>query len=143
MENFFPGSTTVERRFELSVREIEPHVTQDVEGIEVTPFVVKHFCGAPPFALRLAVDGKILCYSGDTEWVDSLREAANGADLFIAEAYVFDKAIKFHLDFSTLASHLPELGAKRVILTHMSADMLKRTHDVGVESAEDGLIVSV
>jgi ribonuclease BN (tRNA processing enzyme) len=143
MENFFPGSTKVERRFELVVRELEPRVSQDVEGIEVTPYIVKHPCGAPPFALRLIADGKVLCYSGDTEWVDSLREAASGADLLIAEAYAFDKKIKFHLDYSTLASHLPELGTKRMILTHMNADMLERIHGTGVEAADDGLIVSI
>jgi ribonuclease BN (tRNA processing enzyme) len=143
MENFFPGSTKVERRFELVVREFEPRVTQNVEGIEITPYVVKHPCGAPPFALRLTVDGKVLCYSGDTEWVDSLRDAAEGADLFIAEAYFFDRVVKFHLDFATLGVHLPEIGAKRVILTHMSADMLKRIHHSGVERAEDGMIVTL
>jgi ribonuclease BN (tRNA processing enzyme) len=118
-------------------------MAQNVERIEVTPYVVKHPCGAPPFALRLAVDGKALCHSGDTEWVDSLSEAASGSDLFIAEACFFDKAIKFHLDYLTLASHLPEIGAKRVILTHMSAEMLDQIHDPGVEVAEDGMIVSV
>jgi ribonuclease BN (tRNA processing enzyme) len=143
MENFFPGSTKVERRFELAIRELEPRMAEDVEGIEVTPYVVKHPCGAPPFALRLTVDGKVLCYSGDTEWVDSLREAASGSDLLIAEAYFFDKKIKFHLDYSTLASHLPELNAKRVILTHMNAKTLERLHGSDVELAEDGMIVSI
>jgi ribonuclease BN (tRNA processing enzyme) len=141
MENFFPGSTKVDRRFALTVRELQPRAAQDVEGIGVTPYVVKHPCGAPPFALRLAVDGKVLCYSGDTERVDSLREAAEGADLFIAEAYFFDKTVKFHLDFSTLAKHLPGLGAKRLILTHMSTEMLGRHRDAGPEIAEDGMIV--
>jgi ribonuclease BN (tRNA processing enzyme) len=143
MENFFPGSTKIERRFELAVRELEPHMAQNVEGIDVTPYIVKHPSGAPPFALRLTVDGKVLCYSGDTEWVDGLREAAEGADLLIAEAYFFDKKIKFHLDFSTLASRLSELGAKRVILTHMSAEMLTRVGHAGAEIAEDGLIISL
>ncbi len=143
MENFFPGSTKAQRRFDLTVRELEPRVTQDIEGIEITPYVVKHPCGAPPFALRLAVDGKVFCYSGDTEWVDSLREAAQGADLFIAEAYFFDRAVKFHLDYSTLARHLPELGAKRVILTHMNTEMLGRIGDADVETAEDGMVVSL
>jgi ribonuclease BN (tRNA processing enzyme) len=143
MENFFPGSTKVERRFEMSVRELEPRVAQDVEGIEVKPYVVKHPCGAPPFALRLAIGGKVLCYSGDTEWVDSLGDAAEGADLFIAEAYFLDKAVKFHLDYSTLARHLPQLKAKRVILTHMSAETLARIGDTGAEAAEDGMVVSL
>jgi ribonuclease BN (tRNA processing enzyme) len=143
MENFFPGSSKVERRFELAIRELETRTAENVEGIEVTPYLVKHPSGAPPFALRLTVDGKVLCYSGDTEWVPSLREAASGSDLFIAEAYFFDKAIKFHLDYSTLASHLPELGTKRVILTHMNAKTLERLHGSDVELAEDGMIVSV
>jgi ribonuclease BN (tRNA processing enzyme) len=143
MENFFPGATKVERRFELNILELEPGKPHNVEGIAVTPYVVKHACGAPPFALRLSVDDKVLCYSGDTEWVDNLRDAASGADLLISEAYFFDKTIKFHLDYATLASHLPELGAKRVILTHMSAEMLERTHGAGVELAEDGMIVSI
>jgi ribonuclease BN (tRNA processing enzyme) len=143
MENFFPGSTKVERRFELAVRELEPRMAQNIEGIDITPYVVRHPCGAPPFALRLTVDGKVLCYSGDTEWVDSLREAASGSDLLIAEAYFFDKTIKFHLDYLTLASHLPELGAKRVILTHMNTEMLERIHGTGVELAEDGMTVSI
>jgi ribonuclease BN (tRNA processing enzyme) len=143
MENFFPGSTKVERRFELTVRELDARLAQDVEGIEVTPYVVRHPCGAPPFALRLAVDGKVLCYSGDTEWVESLREAAEDADLFIAEAYFFDKAVKFHLNFSTLAEHLPGLRTKRLILTHMSGEMLGRHCPAGPEIAEDGMIVSI
>lgn len=143
MENFFPGSTTAARKFEVRVRELVPRAAQDVEGIEVTPYVVKHACGAPPFALRLAVDGKVLCYSGDTEWVDNLGEAARGADLFIAEAYFAEKAVKFHLDLATLVKHLPEVRPKRVILTHMSPEMLARAHDAGFEVADDGLTVSV
>lgn len=143
MENFFPGSTRAERRFELIIRELEASVAQDVEGIEVTPYIVKHPSGAPPFALRLRVDGKVLCYSGDTEWVDGLRAAAEGVDLFIAEAYFFDKAVKFHLDFATLAAQLPTLGAKRVILTHMSPDMLARIQETGLEVAEDGMTISL
>ena len=109
----------------------------------MTPYIVKHRSGAPHFALRLGVDGKVLCYSGDTEWVDGLRAAAQGADLFIAEAYFFDKAVRFHLDFATLAAQLPTLGAKRVILTHMSADMLARIQDTGAEIAEDGMTISL
>ncbi|TWT12630.1 MBL fold metallo-hydrolase [Reyranella sp. CPCC 100927] len=143
MENFFPGSTKVQQRFVLDVHELEPRRTHDVAGIAVTPFVVKHACGAPPFALRLGVDDKTLCYSGDTEWVDGLREAAHGVDLFIAETYFFDKPIKFHLDFATLARHLPDLGAKRVVLTHMSPDMLARAAATGFEIADDGVVISV
>jgi len=143
METFFPGSTKVERRFDVEVRELQPRVAHDVEGVEVRPFVVKHACGAPPFALRLTVDGKILCYSGDTEWVGSLREAAMDADLFIAETYFFDKQVKYHLDYATLARRLPEIGAKRVVLTHMNPGMLARVSETACEVAEDGMVLTI
>jgi hypothetical protein len=42
-----------------------------------------------------------------------------------------------------LREKLPAIGAKRVILTHMSNDMLKRLGDVGFETAEDGKIVAL
>ena len=143
LENSFPGSSAVERRFALQVLELEPQVTKQVQGIGVTPYVVRHPSGAPAFALRIEVDGKIICYSGDTEWIDNLLLAAKGADLFIAEAYYLDKQVKFHLDYATLAKHLPEIDAKRVILTHMSADMLARATETGCELAEDGKIISL
>jgi ribonuclease BN (tRNA processing enzyme) len=112
---------------------------QEVNGVAVTPQLMRHPCGAPPFALRLECDGSSLCYTGDTEWVDALATAARGVDLFIAEAYFFDRKVRFHLDWATLRAHLPEIGAKRVILTHMSPDMLERTLDI--ETAEDGTTV--
>jgi ribonuclease BN (tRNA processing enzyme) len=104
---------------------------------------VKHPSGAPPFALRIEAEGRVLCYSGDTEWVDNLLVAAKKADLFIAEAYSLTKVPKAHLDFATLSAHLPEINAKRVILTHMSAKMLAEAGKTGCELAEDGKIVSI
>jgi ribonuclease BN (tRNA processing enzyme) len=143
MEAFFPGSTQTQQKFALDVQELEPRAIRDFEGFRVTPHVVKHASGAPPFALRIEADGKVLCYSGDTEWTDELATAARGADLFVAEAYFYDKAIKFHLDYVTLAQHLPEIGAKRVVLTHLSQDMLGRLDDVKYQVADDGLVIEV
>lgn len=143
MENAFPGSAGMDLRFPLEVLELAPRQRRDLCGIAVTPFVVSHACGAPPFALRIEADGRTLCYSGDSEWTPSLGEAARGADLFIAEAYVFEKKVKNHMDFRTLAAHLPAIAAKRVILTHMSADMLARVAETGCEAAEDGMAVAV
>jgi ribonuclease BN (tRNA processing enzyme) len=96
-----------------------------------------------PFALRLEVDGKILAYSGDTEWAETLVAAGRDADLFICEAYFYDRKVKYHLDFCTLRDHLPDIRPKRLILTHMSADMLGRDEEVGYERAEDGKVLEI
>lgn len=144
MENFFPGSTAAPRKYDLAIRELEPGEAQEVDGIVVTPTVVSHYCGAPPFAYRIAIDGRSICYSGDTEWVEGLIDAARGADLFVCEAYFFEKAVKWHLDYATLAKRLPEIGAKRVIVTHMSADMLGKLDRIaGCEAASDGMQVAL
>ncbi len=108
---------------------------------------MKHADNAGPcLAYRIEVEGKTICYSGDTEWTDALMEAARGADLFICECYMFEKIVRAHLSFSTLREKLPSIGAKRVILTHMSDDMLTQLSavqfsDINVETAEDGMIV--
>ncbi len=143
MECFFPGSWDAPRKFALDLRELEPRVAHDLDGLTVTPYVVKHACGAPPFALRIAADGRTLCYSGDTEWVDSLAEAARDVDLFIAEAYFADKPIRWHLDLATLLRNFPATGAKRLALTHLSPDMLARIGTLPHLVAEDGVCVEV
>jgi ribonuclease BN (tRNA processing enzyme) len=143
MEVFFPGSSRVERRFDVRYVELADRVPLSLGSVSVTPFGVVHASGAPPFALRVAGDEKIVAYSGDTEWTDSLIDAARGADLFIAEAYFFDKAVKFHLDLATLLRHRARLECRRLIVTHMNEDMLRRRDALNIETAEDGKVVVV
>lgn len=141
MEAMFAGSTKVERRFALEIRELALHERADVNGLAVTPYLMKHYSGAPSYALRIETEGKVLTYSGDTEWVDELIPAAKGADLFVCEAYFFDKVMKYHIDYSTLMKRLPDIGAKRTIVTHMSAELLARRAEIACEAAQDGLVV--
>ncbi len=137
-EALFPGSWGIPWRFPLEIVELEPGVAKEVAGLEVTGFEVRHPCGAPPLALRVTCEGKVVTYTGDTEWVDALVPAARAADLFIAEAYFHDRPVKYHLDYQTLARHLDEIGARKVVLTHMSDDMLPRADSLGCAAAEDG-----
>ncbi len=143
MEIFFPGSSKVPRRFDTEVIELTAGQPRWLGQILVTPFEVNHPCGAPPFALRLELEGKVLAYSGDTEWTDRLIDAGRGADLLIAEALFFDKKVKYHLDYKSLKDHLPAIGAKRVILTHLGPDMLAHLGESELETASDGLTVRV
>lgn len=139
MEVLFPGSSAVPREFALTFVEWAERRPVHVGAATVTPYGVVHPSGAPPFALRVAWGGKVVAYSGDTEWTDALAEAARGADLFVCEAYFFEKRVKYHLDYRTLADHRGILGCRRLVLTHMSADMLGRLPLVDdVEAAEDG-----
>jgi ribonuclease BN (tRNA processing enzyme) len=138
----FPGERKLP--FELNLRSVEIGSRNQIAGLGVTPFHVSHDDKAGPcLAYRIEVDGKIISYSGDTEWTDALLEVARGADLFISECYMFEKVIRAHLSLSTLKEKLPTLGAKRIILTHMSDDMLSRAPEVEFEMATDGKVITI
>ncbi len=145
-ETLFPGSANLERRFELRFIEYTQGESIEVGPIRITPYEVRHPSGAPPYALRIETGGKAVSFSGDTEWIDSLIEAANGADLFIAECFGFDEALGYHMTWRDIEKHLDRLGAKRVLLTHMSAEMLAKRSEVRdprVLIAEDGMIIDI
>ncbi|HEY6336022.1 MAG TPA: MBL fold metallo-hydrolase [Alphaproteobacteria bacterium] len=143
MEVFFPGSSKIERKFALEIVELTPGARALVKGVGATPYEVKHPSGAIPFALRLEFGGRVVTYTGDTEWTDALIAAARGADLLIAEAYFFEKPVKFHLSYADIRDRLRELAPKRLILTHPSADMLARSGEVLHELAEDGKVIEL
>ncbi len=71
----------------------------------------------------------------------TLIPPAQGADLFIAETYYYDKIVKNHLSLKTLESICREIDAKRLVLTHMSDDMLSRFGELPYTAAHDGMIV--
>ena len=83
----------------------------------------------------------MITYSGDTEWTESLVEAARGADLFVCEAYFFEKKITYHLNYQTVHENRQRLDCRRVVLTHMSADMLSRRDEADMECADDGQVI--
>jgi len=139
MECLFPGSTQVRRRFEVTVTELSPGEPQGVAGVTVTAWEADHPSGAPALILRLAIGGTVIAYTGDTAWTPAIAAAADHADLLIAEAYYWDKAVPYHLRYADLAGH--EITARRVILTHMSADMLGR--HPACETARDGLAITL
>jgi ribonuclease BN (tRNA processing enzyme) len=143
MEAMFPNSTRVERKFALHLVELEPGIATSIEGLTATGFEVRHPSGAPSLALRLELDGRVIAYTGDTEWTEALVAAGTDADLLIAEAYFHDRRIPYHLDLATLEAHLPTIAPKRVILTHMSREMLARAGTLNRQMAEDGMIVEI
>ncbi|HZT50921.1 MAG TPA: MBL fold metallo-hydrolase [Stellaceae bacterium] len=142
-EALFPGSSETPLRFPFVCREIAAGECAAGEGFAVTPFPAAHSAGAPCFSLRLEIDGRIVAYSGDTAWTDALCAAGQGADLFICECSSYARALSGHLAYAELAPRLEQIGAKRVILTHMNPDMLAARDGIAHAAAEDGLAISL
>lgn len=142
-EALFPG-TPLELPFELSVLELPPDIPAEVGGVRVTPHLVKHAPSIVCTGLRFELGGKVLAYSGDTVWTDTLSELAQGADLFVCDAYTRAQGTAQHLDYTTLKERFAELGAKRLVLTHLGQaflDDLAAGYVPDFQTAEDGLVV--
>lgn len=144
MEADFPGTKALHLSFPLLLSEFEVGRRNDVAGLRVTPFHVKHDDRAGPcLGFRLEIEDKVIAFSGDSEWTDSIIDIGYEADLFICEAFTRDKPVATHMALSLLERHLTEIRPKRLILTHMSDDMLARRAEIPYETAEDGMIVEI
>jgi ribonuclease BN (tRNA processing enzyme) len=144
METAFPGTKTMQLRFPLTLRELEIGRRSEIGPIGVTPFHVMHDDRAGPcLGFRFEAEGKVIGFSGDTEWTDALIDIGREADLFICESYMREKPVKTHMVLTALEQRLRQIRPKRLILTHMSNDMLSRRAELSFETAEDGMMVEL
>lgn len=144
MDLLFPGSQRALDVVDVEFVTIDPGSVHALGDGRVEVFDVEHACGSPPYAVRVTTPGgAVVGYSGDTAWTDALVEAADGADVFIVEAYFYDRAVPWHLDYATLARNAPRLRAGRLLVTHMSTDMLDRAGQIDLDTAHDGMIIDL
>jgi len=141
LEALFPGSGGLEPRFPVTY--VEWGGGDLVVGpARVTPVPVRHSASTPCYGLRIAVAGRVLAFSGDTEWTDALIDLSSGADLFVCECSGYASAPPQHLDYVTLERHRSALTCRRLILTHMGEEMLARAAAGGLDAACDGLVLT-
>ncbi len=75
----------------------------------------------------MTVDGKTLVFSGDSGWTDELVRFSAGADLFLCECTYFESDhLDFHLNYPSIERNRGRFTAKRMILTHLGREVLKR-----------------
>lgn len=140
MEVMFPGSTAVARRFSVEYVELR-EAPATLGPVRVSAHPVVHASGAPALAVRVECEGKAIGYSGDTEWTEALVDAARDTDVFVCEAYMFERKVKNHLDWATVRANRHRLGCRRLVLTHLGPEVLARLGEVDAECAADGLVV--
>ncbi|MBP0650662.1 hypothetical protein J8J40_26805, partial [Mycobacterium tuberculosis] len=63
--------------------------------------------------------------------------------LFVCECYGKTGENPVHLTYDVLKSRLPDIAARRVVLTHMNDDMLAAGAEIAVERAFDGLVIAL
>lgn len=144
MEVMFENSSKTKQRFDVNIVTLMPEATAQLGAVSVTPFPVVHGeSGGPFLGYRIETEGRTIAYTADTEWTEALIPLGLAADLLIAEAYTFDRPVKNHLSLKALEARLGEIKPKRLILTHMSDDMLERLGRLPYEAASDGLVIEL
>ncbi len=142
-EALFPGMHVMQPKFPLEYIEMPVGQPSPVGDLVVTPQPARHTSTTNPTALRVEVGGKIIAYTGDGEFTEEMAQVGRDADLLIAECYFYDKPVKWHLNYPELVMNEKGFGAKRVILTHMSREMLAHTADIPQDCAEDGMVIDL
>ena len=79
-----------------------------------------------------------LARHGDTAWTEALFEMSSDADLFICQAYTYAIEWPTMLSYRRLIAERERLTPRRLILTHLGAEMVARRAEVQLEVAEDG-----
>jgi ribonuclease BN (tRNA processing enzyme) len=143
MEDAYPGSSSTRQRFALTYQELVVESVSTVGPLRITALPVLHTPGSEALGFRVAVGGRVLAYSGDTAWTDALVPLGRSADLFICEAYSFEKRIPYHLSYDDIALHLAEIGAARVVLIHPGPDMLLHAAESRLALLSDGQAISL
>jgi ribonuclease BN (tRNA processing enzyme) len=145
-EALYPNITKNCGGFDLNFIAYDERVPLKLNGVSITAFEVVHPSGAPPYALRFELEGKVIGFTGDTGWTDNFLPAAEGADLFISECFQYDVNLPIHLDYKTIDANYERLNAKRVLLTHMGEAMLAALNQVDPSRylvARDGMTLEL
>jgi ribonuclease BN (tRNA processing enzyme) len=139
----FPGMHIMRPTFPVEFVETVPLMPREIGSLKVTSYPALHTRETNPTSVRIEVGGKVVSYTGDSAWTEHMPALAEGADVFVAECYFFQKAVRFHLNYPELKAHWSEPRAKRIVLTHMGPEMLARAHQVPEECAYDGMVVPI
>lgn len=157
----------------LEARTVAADVVLDQGGLVVTAFPVDHAPVAPAFGYRFDYRGRSVVVSGDTLVTDSLRTAAQGADLLLHDALSLPivraleegaraagqlRLAKIMADIPSYHAHAAQLGelaasagVRQLALYHfvpaprnlLMRQVFRRDLPANAMLAEDGLVVEL
>lgn len=119
-----------------------------VDGLNITTKELKH--SGVNIAYRIESSGKVLVYSGDTEYCKEIEEIAKDADVLILECGVAVKD-QPHLLPEECGIIAKNANVKKLILTHMYPvfddvdviGLVKKNFDGEVELAKDLMVIEL
>lgn len=124
-ETFLKGISPHHLDEAFQVHELGDELRAGVGDMQLHAFAVEH--GVPSYALRVDTDGAVFTYSADTGPCRGVVAAAQGADLLVCEA---GWAVRpegtppWHMTPAEAGEVARRSGARRLLLTHLGADVV-------------------
>lgn len=127
----------------IVLHDVEPNLEFRIRNSELSVSVRAARHPVPAVMYRVEGEGKVFCYTGDTNTVEGLAEFADDADFLLADGLFTDAAWaegKPHLS----ARHVAELAAaahvRRFVITHLNpaidpAALLREARSVRLDAA--------
>lgn len=103
---------------------INPAYKIQLAGAEIEFGLVQHTISC--YAVKITYQGKVLVYSGDTSYCESLIEIAKDADILLCEATICEGSYHTtghgHMDAVQAATIAEKAKVKKLILVHLPSD---------------------
>jgi len=135
------------------VHELAPGQVYTGPGLEVRAYAASHQDPPEsPLCLRVTDgSGRSVAFSGDTEPCPGLLEAADGADLLVAECTQLAPPAGRHTTWEDWRRLVHEVRCQRLVLTHLGADVRgaapqlvgEAPAHLGLRFADDGDVYEV
>jgi ribonuclease BN (tRNA processing enzyme) len=127
--------------YDVSFVELSATKPTVVQGVSIESFPVPHVSELVCYGFRLRVGDKTIVYSGDTGWTDELIDRTRNADLFICECSTWETRLDIHISYPEIAERAARLQCRRLLLSHLGSEPLRRRAEISLELAEDGLVI--
>ena len=138
------GAWVEDAGYGLEIRELEGGEIRRA-GYRLTARQVRHTAGSLGYRLE-SREGKVIAYSGDTDYCEGIVELGRGADLLLLECSVpEERRVEGHLTPTRAGEIAAECGAGRLVLTHFYplfeaidiVERVRKSYDGGIILAED------
>jgi ribonuclease BN (tRNA processing enzyme) len=128
--------------FEIEWAVLEPGARRRLAGFDVRAFQVPHSAEPVSLGYRIESDDGVIVFSGDSAWTDEFVTETRDADLFLCECCSMKPETPVHTSFEEILAHRAELGCRRLVLTHLGADV-RSAEGLEVERAFDGMVIDL
>lgn len=139
----YPGLSAKNLDFPVNYQVLEDGKAFWLHDLQILPLAVTHGGSKYAYGFRLESGGKIIAYSGDTEWTDVLIPLTCQCDLLIVECFNHNQSVPGHLNYQTLLRERTRLGCRRLVLTHLGPEMLAQLDSLELDVAKDGDVFEI